>query len=428
MRTLCELFFPCLILSFSHTIHAQTVNPSARKWTKLVYHAQSRERSERTLDGLPGGEVPKASDIYLVDAPDAQPKLLIQGGEDPQWSPDGLKIAFLGFRWSSIEVGNYSSLGAFHGYQEGASLLARQIAVMNADGSAIKRITNLPNGVWDFAWSPSGSKIAYCESAKDGQSAIVAINADGSQRQEITRMGEVACAIGMPILRKTLDGNKLLVSSRTDGGKVAIRLMGPLGGSAAEENTGGELVGVPTLAWSPDSLQIAFTGVLNGKPVVGVVPANGGKAKPLVLGYAAQWSPDGKRLLFRHDSESSPAVTSIVVANADGSQPRKLIDNENAAFGLTWLPNSQGIVFGSERETKNQAEIFQIKVDGTGLKKIASVDKVSLSSPAVSRDGTKLIVDAAASRFDASIWLVDLTTGHTEMLAKGSHPSILFEK
>jgi Tol biopolymer transport system component len=420
-RILC----PCLIFCCSGAINAQTVNPLVGQWKKLVYQSQSRERSERTLDGLPGGEVTKASDIYLIDAPNAQPKLLIHGGEDPQWSPDGSKIAFLGFSWSSIMVSNYTvPTLAVQGYDEGMSLLARQIVVMNADGSAIKRITNLPNGVWDFAWSPVGNKIAYCESAKDGKTAIVTINADGSQRQEITKMGEVACAVGMPILRQTLDGNKLLTSLRMDGGKIAIMLVGPHGGSTPEESARGELIGVPTLAWSSDGGQIAFTGILNGKPVVGVVPTSGGKAKPLILGYAAQWSPDGKRLLFRHDSETSPSVTSIVVANADGSQPRKLLDNENAVFGLAWLPDSQGIVFASERETKNRSGLFRLKVDGTGLEKIVSLAKMQVSSPVVSPDGTKLIVDAGPSRFESSIWLVDLTTGREEMLVKGSHGSV----
>ncbi len=395
-----------------------------------MYHSQWRERADAVVNGLLHGEVTKASDIYLLDGLQPQPTRLIQGGEGPAWSPDGRKIGYLGFQW--IYVPQKNNAGAWSA--EGMSLQARQIQVMNADGSGRKQITSVPNRVWDFAWSPAEDKIAYCESAKDGKTAIVIVNADGTDRQELTKMGEIACAAGMPVLRRTLDSNKTLISSRIDGGKIAIILAGPAQDAEAVENARGELVGVPTLTWSPDGRQIAFTGIITGEPVIGVVPTNEGKARPLALGYAAQWSPDGKRLLFRHDSESSPSVTSIFVVNSDGSQPRKLVDNENAAFGLAWFPDGQSIVFASVRETKDQSEIFRLNIDGTGMGKIASLAKMSLSSPAVSPDGTKLIVDAAplpratTDRFDSSIWLFDLATRHEEMLVKGKHGSILFEK
>jgi Tol biopolymer transport system component len=396
----------------------QSSSPTNGEIKRLIYHLQRGGAEENPFIGLPHGTTTWGSDIYVQDGLKTDAKRLVQGGEEPAWSPDGEKIAFLGFyrvhteqEWNDIDGRATRELG-------GTSLITRQIRVMNADGSGAKQITNVSNGVWDFAWSPIENTIAYCELGPEGKTAIVVINADGSERHEVTKMGEIRCAVGLPILRVTLDRSKTLTSSRTEGGKVAIRLVGPHELAGAEENITGELVGDPTLSWSPDGERIAFTSAINGRPVVGVVGRNGGNAKPVVSGYAAQWSPDGKQLLFRHDSEGKMAVTSIWIANADGTQPRKIVENENAESGLTWFPDGKSIAFGSERETKNQIEIFRVKVDGTGLEKIASQAKTSLSSPVVSPDGTKLIVDAAPStwnRYDASIWVVDLTSHRQEM-------------
>lgn len=78
-----KIFCACLIFSCGNTTNAQTVNPLARQWKKLVYHSQWRERADAVVNGLLHGEVPKASDIYLLDGLQPQPKRLIQGGEGP---------------------------------------------------------------------------------------------------------------------------------------------------------------------------------------------------------------------------------------------------------------------------------------------------------------------------------------------------------
>ena len=47
-----------------------------------------------------------------------------------------------------------------------------------------------------FCRSPVEQKIAYCELGNDRRTAIVTINANGAGRTEITKMGEVRCAVG----------------------------------------------------------------------------------------------------------------------------------------------------------------------------------------------------------------------------------------
>ena len=67
----------------------------------------------------------------------------------------------------------------------------------------------------------------------------------------------------------------------------------------------------------------------NGKAVIGVVVRTEGTLSRIILCYSPLWSPDGKQLLFRHDSERTPSVTSICIANPDGTQPRIVLDGES---------------------------------------------------------------------------------------------------
>lgn len=453
-HVICVAQLLLLILGAVEVTLAQApTRPTKSSIKKLVYQVQTLEdggiygaygylshpnplRPSVQTYSLPGGTRPATSDVYEQVDLKAGAKQLVRWGEDPAWSPGGDEIAFLGFMKTSAEHREARMPGdditQYNWLIEGTSLFARQIYVMNADGSEVRRITNVPNGVWDFAWSPIENKIAYCEQGEHGETAIVLINADGSRRQELTKMGEVRCAVGMPILQQTLDKSKTITASKSGGGKVLMKLVGPMERTAASETVTGELVGVPTLAWSPDGQFIAFTGLMNGKPVLGVVDKEG-KAKALGVGYSPRWSPDGKRLLFRHDSNSNPPVTALCVVNADGSEPRKILDNENAEFGLSWFPDGKSIVFGSQRDAKNQSEIFRINVDGGGLQKIATQPNMSLSNPEVSPDGTKLIIDAVhvhvpdTTTLDFNLVLVDLATHQQESLGKGSHASILWQ-
>ncbi len=440
-----ELLF-LIVGSAKITLGQASASPTMGAVTKIVYDRQNIAHAEGVLHGLPGGTIPVTSDVYVQDGPNGEARKLVQGGQDPYWSADAERIAFLGFSQITTHQQRYEPIrgldnappdavmtpGIARWYIWGPALFARQIFVMNPDGSEKKQITNLPNGVWDFAWSPVEQKIAYCESQSDGRNAIVVVKADGSDRQELTKMGEIRCAVGMPILQKTLDKDKTIASSRAEGGKVWIKLVGPKEDTGAAEVATGELLGVPTLAWSPDGQHIAFTGIMNGKPVIGVVDKDG-KARPLGVGYSTHWSPDGKRILFRHDSNNNPPVTALCVVNADGTEPRKILDNEHAEFGVSWFPDGKSIVFGSRREARNQSEIFRINVDGSGFQKIASAPDTSLADPAVSPDGKELLVDATrragpqTEKHDFNLLLVDLNTHQQESLGRGGHASVVWQ-
>lgn len=401
-----------------------TDNASANGGVKdIVYDVQELWGEDYEFRGVPHFVQMGSSDIYVQNGHNLKPERIVQGGQDPQWSADGRKIAFLGFGTTGLNIG------------VGERVESRQVQVMNADGSARRSITQVPTGVWDFAWSPVEEKIAYCEQSKDDRTAVVVINGDGSNRTEVTKMGSVRCAVGRPVLKAKVQADKKdMLGKSVEGGKATILVGVNSILDRVFDTAWGQIIGLPTLDWSPDGERIAFTSASGSKTVIAVVGKDGGNPKGVVNGYAARWSPDGKRLLFRHDSETDPPITSIWTANADGTDPRRVLDNETAEFGLTWFPEGKSIVFASERERKNHAEIFRINVDGTGLQKIATARDYAFSSPIVSPDGTKLIVEAdwpwtsSGGEQDSSLWLIDLSDHRQERLTKGSHSSVVWEK
>lgn len=82
----------------------------------------------------------------------------------PVWSPNGRKIAFLG--------------GSFG---------AREVWVMNADGSGKRKLTRREAGPdIPVSWSPDSRTIAY-SSWRDGNWEIYEVNADGSHLRNVTQ-------------------------------------------------------------------------------------------------------------------------------------------------------------------------------------------------------------------------------------------------
>ena len=76
---------------------------------------------------------------------------------EPDWSPDGTKIAFV-----SRRSGGY------------------QICVMDADGENQIELTDGPETKADPDWSPDGGKIAF--TVRDGISHIEVMDANGQNR------------------------------------------------------------------------------------------------------------------------------------------------------------------------------------------------------------------------------------------------------
>jgi len=156
--------------------------------------------------------------------------------QDPEWSPDGTKIAF---------AGSVPGSGRFG------------IHVMNADGSEIRLIAGSDSfDVLSPDWSPDGSRIVFT-GWNDGvtQPDLYSIALDGSEPTNLTKTPDVEehAAAWSP------DGSLIAFIARPVGtAEGTIELVTP-GGNAAEPLPGiDDGVALGELDWSPDGRFIAF--------------------------------------------------------------------------------------------------------------------------------------------------------------------------
>lgn len=165
-----------------------------------------RKTSRDSVSGLTGKIVftsyPKGSydpEIFVMSADGSDRGSLVDypSGSDPDWSPDGKKIAFSS---GGVFVMNADGTGQTNLTNDPAANYAPEwspdgtkivfnrgnehdIFVMNADGSDQTPLANRRRGLWP-TWSPDGTRIAFASLGVN--SDIFVMNADGSGRASLT--------------------------------------------------------------------------------------------------------------------------------------------------------------------------------------------------------------------------------------------------
>lgn len=226
-----------------------------------------------------------------------------------------------------------------------------------------------------------------------------------------------------PVIAPT--GDKLVFCARQSNSSFGPMQLVNTDGSGTRELFKTKGGACPT-SWSSDGQNIAFNALGGSRSIIGVVSQNGASVRVLGEGYGAHWSPDGKRLVFCRDAEKPRMPSGIWVMDADGTHAEKITEDNSAILEVEWLPDASGIAFSSSREN-HRSEIFAVNLDGTGLRKIAANEKVSFYFPVFSPDASELIVDAANGP-DIHVVALNLATFHGESIAKGGHPSVLWQK
>ena len=135
--------------------------------------------------------------------------------------------------------------------------------------------------------------------------------------------------------------------------------------------TGGDTSVIPTpfsntrmFDISPDHSQLLVAEFLGpeAEAQAWILPLPSGSPRHLsdIFAHWAAWSPDGKQLVFAKGSD-------IFLANADGTNARKLITVSGRPEGIRFSPDGTRLRFTLETPQTNSYSIWEVHADGSGL-------------------------------------------------------------
>jgi Tol biopolymer transport system component len=202
--------------------------------------------------------------------------------DDPQWSPDGTRIAFVSDR-------------------DGGG---GDIWVMNADGTSPRNLTRTPGDDLSPRWSPDGKRIAFT-SFRDSDAEIYLMNADGTEQTNLTKS----------------DGDDLQPAWSPDGTRIAFvsergkkpRALYALSVDAPKSppQLAAAACDIASPVWSPDGKNIAVVACVGAdgqgsvdplQHVVYIVGAAGGGlvavSDPKMESGGPTYTPDGRSLAY----------------------------------------------------------------------------------------------------------------------------------
>jgi Tol biopolymer transport system component len=254
--------------------------------------------------------------------------------------------------WDGVQATLPDDLAA----RELAFALEDGVYVGRADGTEIRRITDIPGFEYQPNWSSDGTKLLLRVDDESGRSGGVwSVRADGSDPVDLTRRAGILG--GDPDWSP--DATSIAFVGMAPGEqRFGIYVMNADGSAPARLTSRRYEAQYPD--WSPDSSKIAFTIVKNGGFDIFVMNADGSHIRRLTETPGEdnwpEWSPDGTQIVYSYENE-------LRVMRADGSDAHLLTED---AGEPSWSPDGRWIAFDCASTADLDGGMCAIHPDGTG--------------------------------------------------------------
>ncbi len=186
-------------------------------------------------------------------------------------------------------------------------------------------------------------------------------------------------------------------------------------------------------SWSPDGKRIVFVSERDGNREIYVMDADGENPRRLTNNpnedWYPVWAPDGKRIAFMtlrdgHIVDAAPTFE-IYVMDADGKNPQNLTNDPNDDRYPSWAPDSQRIVFVSQRPGHFKSkflityEIYVMAADGQNEQRLTE-NRQNDFYPSWSPDGERIAFEAdrKGDFENPEIYVMDADGGNQQKLTE----------
>lgn len=243
------------------------------------------------------------------------------GDYNPVFSPNGQRIAFI----------------------RGTDAAARNLFMMNSDGTGLGQLTFNARTIAGIAWTPDGSALVF-SSDIGGSLALWKVASSGGSPERLTVGGDNAMS---PALSRR--GDRLAYSQgSTEWNTMRLDLAAPAHKpmrlfSSTEKDS--------AVQYSPDSNLIVFQSMRSGTQEIWTSQPDGTKPVRLTsfdgpFTGSPNWSPDGQQIAF--DSRSG-GWSHIFVMSAEGRKPHPLTTGDYNDVIPSWSADGKWIYFASRR-------------------------------------------------------------------------------
>lgn len=210
-------------------------------------------------------------------------------------------------------------------------------------------VSAAPDGNWDLYLLPDGDA--------DNR---VALTSTPRVQERFPQLSPDASRLVYAVLQA--DGSYDLYLMELDGTRpIASDLL--LGGPGSLTDT----------SWSPDGTRLLVRSSTEGRGArIYLLELSSGALQRFAENSSNPvWSPDGSHVAFVSYRAEAPGNADVFVANADGSEPRAIVDTGADDYFPSWSPDGSMIAFTSRAHGGDQ-DVFVVDVSGGRLRNLTT--------------------------------------------------------